>query len=143
VNGAVAVWPKIRLEFRQFGNNPTGEFDMPRLALLALAGASIFATTMPFAISVQADDTGMATSLHAVRREGGRLCLVDHWHSGSGDGSTKARAQNAAIRSWSGFTNFEFGSDWARYGLAASKSVRYSKSDSGWSAYIEARPCRR
>src|SRR5262245_11314617 len=116
---------------------------MSRRALLALAGASIFATTMISAVSVQADDTGMATSLHSVRREGGRPCLVDHWHSGSGDGSTKARAQSAAIRSWSGFTNFEYGSDWARYGLAASKSIRYTKSDSGWSAYIEARACRR
>jgi hypothetical protein len=117
---------------------------MPRRALLALAGSMLVASTGYFAAtSVHADDTGMATSLHSVRREGGRLCLVDHWHSGTGSGHTKAAAQKAAIRSWAGFTDFEYGSDWARYGLAASKSVRYTKSSSGWSADVDARPCRR
>lgn len=88
-----------------------------------------------------ADDTGFAYA-HDLRKEGGKLCMSDHWHSGSGTGGSKAAAQRAAMRSWVDFTNFEYGSVWARYSRAASKSVRYTKEPSGWSATVEARPCR-
>lgn len=88
-----------------------------------------------------ADDTGLAYS-HDLRKEGGRLCMSDHYHSGSGSGRTKAAAQAAAARSWADFTNFEYGSAWARWSLARSKSVRYTKAESGWSADVDGRPCR-
>lgn len=105
-------------------------------ALLALAGILILAST------AIADDTGLAYS-HDLRKEGGRLCMADHFHSGSGEGRTKDGARKAAIRSWADFTNFEYGTVWARFSLAASPSTRFSKEASGWSAYIDARPCRR
>lgn len=110
---------------------------MHRCALFALAGVFSLATTA----GAFADDTGLAYS-HDLRKEGGRLCMSDHYHSGSGEGRSKNAARSAAIRSWADFTNFEYGSAWARFSAAASSSTRYTKADPGWSANIEARPCR-
>lgn len=89
-----------------------------------------------------ADQTGLA-SVHALRREGGRLCMADHWHFGSsGAQASRAVAQRAAIRSWAEFTDLEYGSDWARFGRAASQRVKCSRSSAGWYCDVEARPCR-
>lgn len=88
-----------------------------------------------------ADETGLAGS-HTLRKEGGRLCMADHFHSGSGDGATKAAARVQAIKSWASFVDFEYGSNWARFGRAASVTTKYTKADKGWTATIEARPCK-
>lgn len=89
-----------------------------------------------------ADETGLA-SMHAWRREGGRTCMADHWHYGSsGQHSSKAAAQRAAIRSWQDFTDLEYGSNWARFSRAASRRVSCSRASTGWSCDVEARPCR-
>lgn len=88
-----------------------------------------------------ADDTGFAY-IHDLRKEGGRTCFTDHYHYGSGSGATKAAAQKDAIGSWVSFTDFEYGSDWARYTKAASKSVSCSGSGGSFSCQIEARPCK-
>jgi hypothetical protein len=109
---------------------------MQRISYL-LAGLCLLAAQT----AVLADDTGLA-SMHDLRREGGRLCMVDHYHSGSGEGSSRAAARAAAIRSWSSFTNFEYGTVWAHFARAASQSVRYGKTSGGWSADVDARPCR-
>jgi len=109
---------------------------MYRSALLALAGA--FSLT---ATAAMADDTGLAYS-HTLRKEGGRTCMADHYHSGSGEGRSKEGARAAAVRSWIDFTNFEYGSAWARFGAAGSQSAHYTKEASGWSAVVEARPCK-
>ena len=109
---------------------------MYRSALLALAGA--FSLT---ATAAMADDTGLAYS-HTLRKEGGRTCMADHYHSGSGEGRSKEGARAAAVRSWIDFTNFEYGTAWARFGAAASPSAHYTKEASGWSAVVEARPCK-
>jgi hypothetical protein len=93
------------------------------------------------AAGAQADETGLASS-HVLRKEGGRLCMADHFHSGYGTGATKAAATRAAIRSWADFTDFEYGSSWARYSRAASKSTSFTKEEKGWGANVEARPCR-
>jgi len=108
---------------------------MRRVLLTGIA--AVLATTSV----ARADDTGLAYS-HALRKEGGRLCMSDHYHSGSGSGRTKPAAQAAAARSWAEFTNFEYGSAWARWSLAGGKSVRYTKEANGWSADLDARPCR-
>jgi hypothetical protein len=110
---------------------------MQRSVALALAGSLLIAGFAP----AVADDTGFAYS-HTLRKERGRLCMADHWHSGSGEGRTKAAARKAAIRSWADFTNFEYGTAWARFSLAASPQTRYSKASNGWAASIDARPCR-
>ena len=110
-----------------------------RFAACLLLASGVWLATNAVVI---ADDTGLAYS-HTLRKEGGRLCMADHAHSGSGAGRTKASANKAAIRSWAGFTNFEYGTVWARYSLAKSKSTRNTKEATGWSATVEARPCRR
>ena len=51
--------------------------------------------------------------------------MSDHFHSGSSSGQrTRAAATAEAVRSWADFTALEYGSDWARYGKAASRSMR-------------------
>ena len=79
-----------------------------------------------------ADETGLA-SIHALRREGGRTCMSDHFHYGSSSGiRSENAAQREAIKSWADFTDLEYGSDWARYGKAASRSMRCKRSSDGW-----------
>ena len=46
------------------------------------------------------------------------------------------------IRAWQEFTDFEYGSDWARFSRAAAKRVRCSRRSAGWYCDVEARPCR-
>lgn len=105
-------------------------------SLLTAVGLVLVAAT-----PAAADDTGFAYA-HDLRREGGRKCMSDHYHYGSGTGATKASAQRDAIGSWASFTALEYGSDWARWGRAASKGVSCSRDSSGYSCSISARPCR-
>ncbi|HEX2839996.1 hypothetical protein [Hyphomicrobium sp.] len=88
-----------------------------------------------------ADQTGFA-SMHNQARVGGKMCMTDHYHYGSGSGSTKAAAQRDAVASWQSFTDFEYGSDWARFSKAVGKRISCSKSTSGVDCQVEARPCR-
>ena len=89
-----------------------------------------------------ADDTGMA-SIHSWRAERGKVCLIDHYHAGNGEGRTKKLARRAAIKDWQGFTAWEYGTDWAYFKRAASRAIEYSRTESGWQARLEARPCRK
>jgi len=75
-------------------------------------------------------------------RVGGKMCMTDHWHYGNGSGSSKATAQREAISSWQSFTDFEYGSDWARFSKAVGKRISCSQSGGGFSCQVEARPCR-
>jgi hypothetical protein len=113
-----------------------GDFPMFRARLLALVGACSLVSK-----AALADDTGLAYS-HTLRKEGGRTCMADHFHSGSGEGRSKESARAAAVRSWIDFTNFEYGTAWARFGIAASPSTHYTKAEKGWTADVEARPCK-
>ena len=94
---------------------------MYRAFLLTLAGAFSLVAT-----AAVADDTALAYS-HTLRKEGGRTCMADHFHSGSGAGRSKEAARAAAVRSWIDFTNFEYGTVWARFGAAASPSIHYTR----------------
>jgi hypothetical protein len=91
--------------------------------------------------SAMADDTGFA-SMHTQARVGRKMCFTDHYHYGSGNGSTRAAAERDAIGSWASFTDFEYGSDWARYSKAVRKKMSCSSSGSGFSCQVEALPCR-
>jgi hypothetical protein len=88
----------------------------------------------------QAEETGLA-GIHTWVRVGGKTCLADHFHSGSGSGSTRTQAERQAIQSWVDFTAWEYGSSWGRYILSASKKMTCQRGD-GWSCFVEARPCR-
>jgi hypothetical protein len=92
-------------------------------------------------VPAQADQTGFA-SMHNQARVGGKMCMTDHWHYGNGSGSSKAAAQREAISSWQSFTDFEYGSDWARFSKAVGKRISCSQSGGGFSCQVEARPCR-
>jgi hypothetical protein len=90
-----------------------------------------------------ADDTGVATSLHASMRVGNKLCLIDHSHAGSSSGlPTVAAAKNEAIKAWSGFTAWEYGTDWANIRKAIRVSMRCSQSSGGWGCDLDANPCK-
>jgi hypothetical protein len=112
-------------------------FEMAtRLACIAAFGAIV--TVWPAAAS----DTGLSV-LHELRREGGRVCFLDHYHYGSSAGMGDQRAAKvSAMRSWQDFVDLEYGSDWARFSRAHSKSVKCERSSSGWSCLVEARPCK-
>ena len=114
-----------------------------KFSAVALFGILI-SLGMPASLAL-ADDTGLATALHDVRPERGkRLCLTDHFHAGSSTGqSNKKTAMREAIASWQGFTAMEYGSDWAYFKLASSKSVKCSQATSGWACDVEARACKR
>ncbi len=112
-----------------------------RLGLpLGIVAVVIAATSVD--MSAWADDTGLA-SMHALRRERGRICMSDHWHYGSSSAlRSKRAAQREAIRSWQNFVALEYGSDWARYYRSASRKMACRRSASGWGCESEARPCR-
>ena len=113
---------------------------------LSVFGATVgvfLGCVLPLA-SAQADDTGLAQALHDVRREGGKLCQVDHFHFGSSAGlQSKKHAMADAISFWQGFTAAEYGTDWANYRIAGSKSAKCTVSSGGWGCEVEARPCKR
>jgi len=87
-------------------------------------------------------DTGLA-SLHDWVRIGGKTCMADHFHDGSGSGATRGIAQAAAVRAWQDFTAWEYGGRWGSYGNAISRSVRCSGVRGNVSCSVSARPCRR
>lgn len=107
-----------------------------------LKAAFVAATfSLVFSATARSDETGLASS-HTLRKEGGKTCFADHVHSGSGDGLTKDAARAAGVRAWADFVDFEYGSNWARFSKASGVSVRYTKAEKGWTAWVEARPCR-
>ncbi len=104
----------------------------------AALAVALGATTCP----VLADETGFAV-LHTLRKEGGRTCFLDHDHFGtSANEPSRAAAEGAAVRSWAEFTDLEYGSDWARFSRAASKSVKCEQSVAGWGCSVQGRPCK-
>ena len=112
---------------------------LPRMMPVLIAAV---AATVAFVPAASASDTGLA-GIHELRREGGRLCMADHWHYGSsGSEASKAAAQRTAIRNWQDFTDLEYGSSWARFSRAASRKLGCSHSGGGWSCDVEGRPCR-
>ena len=110
---------------------------MKRLAglIVSLASGTLLA--------VGAADAQGLEFLHSQRVEGGRVCFVDHFHSGSSSGQpNRAAAERAAIESWAGFTALEYGNAWGSWRIAASKRMNCGQGGSGWGCELEARPCR-
>jgi hypothetical protein len=100
------------------------------------------ALLMAAAISARADDTGLA-SIHDWRREGGRICMLDHFHDGAGTGDTRKAAEASAIGSWASFTILEYGTDWGSYQVSVSKKMDCTDQGSKeWSCAVSARPCK-
>ncbi len=93
--------------------------------------------------SASAQDGALA-SLHEQRREGNRVCMVDHFHNGSSAGQpSRKAAEVAAMRSWAEFTAWEYGDHWGNPAMAGSKSMRCGNDGKSWSCDFDARACRR
>ena len=104
--------------------------------------------SLPFltAAPSYANDTGIASVLHSLRGERGKVCMVGHFHIGDSPHAFASRnaAYKAAIHHWVSFTAAEYGSDWASYGRAANRSADCEKaSRNSWTCKVKARPCRR
>lgn len=107
-------------------------------SLIVAAGLAAAAIATP----AFAQSTGL-DGLHEKVRVGGKLCFVDHFHSGSSNSeATRKAAEVAAIRVWSNFTAWEYGAAWGRWQNAASKTMNCSQSNGSWGCTINARPCR-
>jgi len=90
-----------------------------------------------------AQETGLAEVLHTMRREGGRVCFLDHFHYGNSYGQpSKKAAEIDAIRSWGGLVDLEYGRTWANFRKAASKKMDCQPSGASWGCSVEARPCK-
>ena len=89
-----------------------------------------------------AQDTGLA-GMHDWVRVGGRTCMRDHFHDGSGSGPTRAAAQRAAMRAWSDFTAFEYGPRWGSYGASIRQRMRCTGGPGNFSCDTSSLPCRR
>ena len=111
---------------------------MSRFITIAILSAGAMGAALP----ALANDTGFAQSTHELRREGGRLCQVGHFHGGSGSGGTKSVALTYALKIYSDTTSDEYGTDWGKWDKAASKSIKYDKTGDGWTATVLARPCK-
>jgi hypothetical protein len=109
--------------------------------LLVGAGALALAFFFVSGSAAHAEESGLA-GMHEWVRVGGKTCMADHYHDGSGTGRTKSAAQRAAIGAWADFTAWEYGNAWGRYSLAVSKSMSCSGGRGNWSCSTSARPCR-
>lgn len=104
--------------------------------------AAVVALGLPLGEAL-ADDTGVAQLLHSMRREGKRLCLESHFHTGSSAGApTKKAAEVAAVKAWAEFTAWEYGTDWAQWVRAGSKKLACAQSGASWGCEAEARACK-
>jgi hypothetical protein len=91
---------------------------------------------------VRGQEAGLA-GLHGWVRIGGRTCMADHFHDGTGSGPTRGQARIAAVRAWQDFTAWEYGRRWGSFGNAISKSGNCSGTRGNISCSVSARPCRR
>jgi hypothetical protein len=108
--------------------------QLATIALMTLAGLT----------AAEADETGLA-GIHDWKPEkGGRVCMSDHFHDGSGTGKTKKEAEAAARSSWVSFTIFEYGTVWGSYAMAVSQSMNCNAAGADqWSCATSARPCKK
>jgi hypothetical protein len=98
-------------------------------ALIAIPGAPALA------------QTGLE-ALHDKVRVGGKLCMADHFHDGSGTGRTRAAAERAAVQAWIDFTAWEYGRRWGSFAASVSKRVSCSGGAGSFSCNVSSRPCR-
>lgn len=105
---------------------------------VALAAAAVCGLSWP----ASAQETGL-DSLHAQVRVRGKICMVDHFHSGSSNGQRSRKlAEQEAIRTWVDFTAWEYGDNWGSWRMAETRRVSCNQNAGGWACTLEARPCK-
>jgi hypothetical protein len=103
-----------------------------------LLGACIIASTAP----ALAQESGLA-SMHTWRKVGKKTCMADHYHGGSGTGSSQKAAETAAERDWMSFTDLEYGQAWANVRLAVNRTTSCNRTGANeFSCRIDAMACR-
>lgn len=113
---------------------------MSRSSLLALF-VSVGVTSVVPAFA-QSQGTGLEF-LHEQRREGRKVCFVDHFHEGTGSGKSRKAAEASAARAWQEFTAWEYGGNWGRFSTAGNKTANCTDVGGGdWNCQVSARPCR-
>lgn len=113
-----------------------------KISVLVAAVGVVFSGAL-WSLPVQADDNGIAAVIHTLKREGRKLCQDGHFHFGSSSGAASKKAAMAeAVNFWQNFTAMEYGTDWASFRNAGSKSAKCTQGASGWGCDIEARPCK-
>jgi hypothetical protein len=106
-----------------------------------VAGAAA-AALLGVAASTAVIAQGLA-DLHTHVRIGNRICMLDHFHTGTGSGNSKNAAMQSAIASWSGFTAWEYGANWGSWKLSESRHGNCEPGlGGGWTCTIHSRPCR-
>ena len=114
-----------------------------RSRISVLAAGAIFVMAAALADTVRAAESGLASALHRLQVERGKLCMASHFHHGFGTGrATKHEAFVEAMKGWQNFTRLEYGSDWASIRMATEKTRDCSKGLTGWKCHVKARPCR-
>lgn len=99
------------------------------------------ANVITWSVESKADETGIAM-IHSWAKIGRKTCFSDHYHYGSGRGSTQRQARVEAIKSWIWPTSLEYGSSWADYRLAVGKEMKCARNGAVWNCDLQARPCR-
>jgi len=115
------------------------------LSNILVLGLAASLSSLLVATPSYANDTGIASVLHSLRAERGKICMVGHYHIGDSPHAFASRkaAYRAAIHHWIAFTAAEYGTDWASYGRAANRSADCEKaSRTSWTCKVKARPCR-
>ena len=93
-------------------------------------------------VQAAADDTGVGQMLHTMKRYGKKVCFDGHFHTGSGSGASKKAAEVDAVQAWAEFTAWEYGTDWAQWTKAHTKTLTCSQGGSGFSCQADAVPCK-
>ncbi len=106
-----------------------------------LAAIPIMVLLAPIPALAGVESTGL-DRIHDQARVGGKVCMTKHEHYGEGSMPTRRAAQLVAMRSWSSFASFEYGSSWGNYARAAAKKMDCSESGGRWLCKTTARPCR-
>ena len=102
----------------------------------------VCAAAIASAIMVSGASAQGLADTHTQVRVGNKICMADHYHSGSSNGHpSRKAAEAAAISSWAGFTAWEYGSNWGHFALAESKRI-VCQNVGGWGCTLDARPCR-
>lgn len=84
------------------------------------------------------------TDLHTKVRVGNKICFSSHYHDGSGSGNSRKGAEADAVKSWQGFTGWEYGSAWGNFWIAEGRGIKCEQSSANaWSCHVQARACRR
>jgi hypothetical protein len=113
------------------------------MSKLAIVAGALAVVSVASFVPAFANVTGF-DSIHEQRREGNRVCMIDHWHYGSGSAQPNRKAaERSAVENWASFTAFEYGTTWANFTLAGSKKFKCEESGSGVRCDVEARPCRK